>query len=245
MQTEVVTKDLTVQDRSPAAMIQLAVSQGADLEKLEKLLELQLRWEANEAKKAFVIQMAKFKENPPEILKTVHVEYVNAKNQTVKWDHADLGELTEEVNKGLSKYGLYSRWEVEQPDAKTVRVTCIITNDMGHSERTTLQGPPDTSGGKDELKSVASTITVLQRLTLLSATGIAPKGIDKESVPDQQFITVDQQTEINDMVKDIYDPRPEIFWNYMKVESADQILAKDYNKAISALNKAKEHRGKK
>ena len=34
---------------TPMAMLQIAVQQGADLEKLEKLMALQERWEATEA----------------------------------------------------------------------------------------------------------------------------------------------------------------------------------------------------
>ena len=38
---------------TPAFVISQAISSGADLDKLEKLLALQERWEANEAKKAY------------------------------------------------------------------------------------------------------------------------------------------------------------------------------------------------
>ena len=54
---------------NPWSLIQLAVSQNADIAKLEKLMELQMRWEANEAKKAFVAAMNAFKAEPPEIAK--------------------------------------------------------------------------------------------------------------------------------------------------------------------------------
>lgn len=48
------TKALT-----PMGMIALAVQQGADIDKLSKLLELQERWEATEARKAFVVALRK------------------------------------------------------------------------------------------------------------------------------------------------------------------------------------------
>ena len=55
---------------TPNQLLAMAVEQGADVDKLEKLLQLQERWEANEAKKAFVAAMNAFKANPPEILKS-------------------------------------------------------------------------------------------------------------------------------------------------------------------------------
>ncbi len=54
-------------ENSPAEMIRMAVAGNADLEKLEKLLSLQERYEANEAKKAYHVAMATFKANPPKI----------------------------------------------------------------------------------------------------------------------------------------------------------------------------------
>jgi len=172
-----------IEIRQPASLIEMALARGADekaLEKLEKVLELQERWEANEAKKAYVKAMAEFKKNRPEILKTKHVSYTNNKGQKVEWDHAVLGEITEAIIKGISEYGFYHRWDTEQPDKITVKTTCIMTHELGHSESTSMSGPPDTSGGKDELKAVSSTNTLLQRLTLLALTGLAAKGLDNE-----------------------------------------------------------------
>ena len=42
---------------TPMDLLKLAMNQNADIGKLEKLMELQLRWEANEAKKAFISAM--------------------------------------------------------------------------------------------------------------------------------------------------------------------------------------------
>ena len=49
---------------TPMAMLQVAVEKGASVEQLERLMALQERWEANEAKKEFVAAMTRFKENP-------------------------------------------------------------------------------------------------------------------------------------------------------------------------------------
>ena len=57
---------------SPAQMLQTAVTNGLDIDKLSKLIELQERWESNEAKKAYNRSMAEFKANPPKIDKDRH-----------------------------------------------------------------------------------------------------------------------------------------------------------------------------
>ncbi len=56
-----------VEVNATSDIIKLAISSGADLDKLEKLLTLKERYDATEARKAFVKAMADFKKNPPDI----------------------------------------------------------------------------------------------------------------------------------------------------------------------------------
>lgn len=159
---------------TPMHLIEIAVSQGADVDKLEKLLQLQLQWEKNEARKAFVEAMAAFKIEPPEINKNKHVTY----NQVDYW-HATLDHVVETIAAGLSKHGLAHRWKTEQSGGQ-ISVTCILTHKMGHSEETTLSAAADMSGSKNAIQAVGSTVTYLQRYTLLAATGLAAKGQDDD-----------------------------------------------------------------
>lgn len=54
-----------------------------------------------------------------------------------------------------------------------IRVTCVLTHSRGHSERVWLQAARDDSGNKNSIQAVGSTVTYLQRYTLLAATGMA------------------------------------------------------------------------
>ena len=47
------TEVQVVEERTPATLIEEAVAKGANLEDLGKLLELQLKWEENESRKAY------------------------------------------------------------------------------------------------------------------------------------------------------------------------------------------------
>jgi len=160
---------IPIRDDQPTPMnvIQLAISQGADVETLTRLFELQERWEANEARKAFNAAMAQFKQNPPQIEKNKHVKYGNT-----EYDHATLDHATDRVTKALSAVGISHRWKVIQADGH-ITVFCILTHEMGHSEETPITAGPDNSGSKNALQAIGSTITYLQRYTLMAATGLA------------------------------------------------------------------------
>ena len=173
---------------SPAEMIRLAVSGGVDLEKLAKLLDLQERWEANEAKKAYHCAMSEFKANPIEILKDKKVGYESKTGGRVGYSHASLANVVRKVTKELSKYGLSASWRTAQNGQ--ISVTCKITHVMGHSEETTLSAPSDTSGSKNVIQAIGSTISYLERYTLLAALGLATadqdddgKAISKDGSP--------------------------------------------------------------
>ncbi len=81
---------------TPADMIKMAVAGGADLEKLEKLMLLQERWEGNEAKKEYHKAMAAFKANPPEINKDKQVSYNTNKGKT-EYRHASLANVCNKI----------------------------------------------------------------------------------------------------------------------------------------------------
>lgn len=164
---------------SPADMIRVAVSGKADLDKLEKLLTIQERWEANEAKKAYHKAMAEFKANPPQILKDRKVKYSTDKG-TVGYSHASLYNVTEKINKELSKHGLSASWTTQHNGQITV--TCKITHIKGHSEQTSLSAAPDVSGAKNAIQAIGSTITYLERYTLLALTGLATYGQDDDGM---------------------------------------------------------------
>jgi hypothetical protein len=152
---------------NPASVLVYAMEKGADMAQIEKLLELQMRWEADQARKAYVADMADFKKQPPTIVKDKLVQYSGT-----SYTHATLGNVTAAIVAGLAKHGFSHRWDTEQLGANII-VTCILTHKLGHSERTSLSSGKDDSGKKNNIQQMASAITYLQRYTLLAATGLA------------------------------------------------------------------------
>jgi hypothetical protein len=174
-------KDLVVLQGSaitPMDMLKMAVSQNADLDKMEKLMQLQERWEANEARKAFNKALGKFKSESIAVGKDALVSYKTDKGVT-SYKHATLGNICAVLNPALSAHGLSFRWETER-DSDRIKVTCILSHEMGHSASVTLDGAPDTSGGKNNIQATGSTVSYLQRYTLLAITGTATEEQDDD-----------------------------------------------------------------
>jgi len=159
---------------TPADIVLYAMQKGADIAQIEKFMDLQMKWEADQARKAYVCDMAEFKKDPPRITKDKQVSF----NGT-SYMHATLGNVTGAIVEGLARHGFSHRWDTVQDGAQIV-VTCILTHKQGHSERTTLSAGKDDSGKKNSIQQMASTVTYLQRYTLLSATGVATNDQDDD-----------------------------------------------------------------
>jgi len=187
---------------TPVELLRIAVTNNADVEKLTKLMDLQERWEKNEARKAFNEAMKRFKANPPEILKNKLVEFDTSKGKT-SYRHATLDSVCEIVTKALYDVGITFSWKVSQ-DKEFITVAAVLTHDLGHSEQTQLMGMPDNSGGKNPIQAVGSTTTYLQRYSLLAACGLAASNDTDGVVRDTKGLDEDKVREYLAQMSEVY-----------------------------------------
>ena len=225
--------ELTVEQKqhamTPAGLLAIAVQQGADIDRLEKLMELQERWEKNEARKAYVAAMNAFKANPPELFKNRHVKYNNT-----EYDHASLDHVTNTIASALSAHGLSHRWDVQQLEGGVIRVTCVITHVLGHSESTPLQSGADPSGGKNSIQAIGSAVTYLQRYTLLAATGLATKEMDNDGKTTAETISDSQAADLVSLMEEVGANR-EKFLAFLKIDAIENLPASEYPRAVKVL----------
>ena len=164
---------------TPMDLLSLAMQQSdVSIEKMDKLLNLQIRWEENEARKAYHKAVADFKTESISIIKDKQVGYNNNKGQFVGYSHATLGNIVQTIIPVMSKHGLSHYWDVNQD--KEITVTCHLMHAMGHKTSVTMTAGKDDSGQKNLIQQVASTVTYLQRYTLLSITGLAAQDQDDD-----------------------------------------------------------------
>ena len=234
---EVSLRETEVRVLTPAEQISSALAKGANLAELRGLLELQKDYEAMEARKAFNLAMANFKANPPKIAKDKKVSYSTSGGQ-VNYNHASLANVVEKISAELSKYGLSASWKTNQVQ-NIISVTCKITHAKGHSEETTLSAGADKTGSKNDIQQVGSTITYLERYTLLALTGLATYDQDNDGrgiiAPESiKYITEKQKSEIVDCIAAIKKTEKS-FCALMKIESIEKLPAASYPKAMNII----------
>ena len=163
------------EDKPSQNMVALALANNASPETINKLMDLQERFDAMQAKKAFVAAMAGFKKDAPSVIgKDKRADFGAGK---AKYGYATTGAIIMAITPALSKHGLHLSWETQQA-AASVTVTCHVTHEKGHRESATLTGPKDESGGKNPIQTIGSSVHYLQRYTMVSVLGLATADMD-------------------------------------------------------------------
>jgi hypothetical protein len=214
---------------TPATLLQMAVEQNADIDKLEKLMELQTKWEEREAQRAYVAAMSGFRAECPTIVKTR--EGHNSK-------YAGLAETIDKIKPLLANNGLSHTWKTNQ-DNGIISVTCCVTHVQGHSECTTLEAGADTSGSKNNIQAMGSTISYLERYTLYAILGLASGDDDGQAPEPIEKITDEQALELEAMITDNdIDTKRVKAWmaQTLKVNSFTDINVNAYKTVLNKIN---------
>jgi len=238
MSNEVTTAIAVPATITPMTLIDRALQSNASIDQMQQLFELQLRYEANEAKKAYHAAVADFKAESIVIIKDKQVRFETQKGKT-EYKHATLGSIILLVVPILSKYGLSHSWSTEQVEG-AIKVTCHLTHAQGHSTSVSLSTGKDESGGKNSIQAVGSTVSYLERYTFLAITGLASQDQDDDgkTTDKKKVETIDegQIAILENLIADVK-ANAEQFCTFFKVAEIADLPATKYNQAVTMLEK--------
>lgn len=145
-------------------MIELAITGNADLDKLQQLMEMKVRYDEIEAEKQFNGALSNFQSK----------QAIIEKDQTGHNDkkYASLAGSLAQVQDLMTENGLSRAWSMVQSEDK-IAVTCTITHVSGGKRTATLSAGADMSGNKNAIQGIGSTVSYLERYTFYAALGIA------------------------------------------------------------------------
>lgn len=221
---------ISVSDMTPVQMAYQLIQSGADFNSVKEMLALSKELAADAAKRAFDEAVAAAKSEIPTIAK-------NAKGHNEK-RYANFAAYAAVVDPILGKHGLNYRFRTEQSDKITV--TCVLSHKGGHSEENRLSGPADSSGSKNAIQAIGSTLTYLQRYTLIQALGLAAAEDDDGGKSDQTVgsgpISEEQATTIRKLAEHVGADLVK-FCSYFKIEAVPDLPVSQFDRAIKSLEK--------
>lgn len=190
--------DLTTRDPTPMSLLSAAVERGVDADQLGKLLDLQERYENNEARKAYAVAMHAAQSEMPRVVK-------GAKNEQTKSRYANLEQVQHTAGPIYHKHGFsLSYGEEDCPQDGYKRTICDVRHESGHCERYHLDLPVDgfsakgnPIGSMNPVQASISTTSYGQRRLLCMVFNITITDEDDDGqgsavISDDQVATIRQ-----------------------------------------------------
>jgi len=222
--------EMPQQNAGLSPLVLAAMDGRLDVDKLDKLLDIQAKYESMEAEKAFHAAMAEFKVDAPPVAKDMDNSQYGSK-------YSSKGALFNTINPHLAKHGLSASHDINQADGR-ITVTCVLTHKLGHSESVTMSGPPDKSGSKNPLQEIKSTKTYLEIATYEAVTGISSGNATDDDGQGYQsnveYIDDDQLANLHALMEEV-SANKDAFLKVLKVEEFGQLPANKLPGAIKLL----------
>lgn len=232
----------------PMALIELAVKQGADPDQLGKLMDLQERWDALQAAKAFAESMAAAQSEMPIVVK-------DGFNQSTNSRYAKKQTIEKAIKPIYLSHGLTVQLsEDPNPREGWITVKAVVSHVSGHIERHYRTGPIDNKGPKgnptkSELHGCESTFNYLSRRLICGIFNVTES--DQESDGDygkSQNITEEQAIQLADICNQLPAERQQRFLDWLGVKTLYDVPTDRFDDArkqlVLALNKMKSEGGK-
>jgi hypothetical protein len=158
-----------------AAIIQVieraAMNPNVDIDKMERLLQMQERIMERNARAAYAAAFAEMQPELPEIPE--HGEGHNKASYAL-WE--DMNALIKPV---LAKHGFGISFKPGR-DGPNITVTAILTHREGHSEEASMILPVDSSGNKNAVQAVGSSTSYGKRYTASALLNLTSRGEDDD-----------------------------------------------------------------
>tara|TARA_R110002051_G_C8663467_1_gene489347 strand:+ start:376 stop:1221 length:846 start_codon:yes stop_codon:yes gene_type:complete len=155
---------LTVQNQFMNVIERVATDPAADMGKLEKMLDMQERVIERESQQAFAADMSAMQSEMPRVFKMAQGHNIT---------YARLEDINDSIRPVLQKYGFCVTFKTEQTDLKSVSITAICSHKLGSKQDTTLILPLDTSGSKNAVQAVGSTVSYGKRYAMCALLNIS------------------------------------------------------------------------
>lgn len=210
-----------------------ALDPNIDINKLERLLEMQERIIARDAKAAYAAAFAAMQPELPTIRERGKIKDKagNVQSRYALWE-----DVNEAIRPILANHGFGLSFRTKTDDGK-ILVTGVLSHRAGHFEETQIALMADTSGSKNAVQSIGSSVSYGKRYTagaLLNLTSEYSEDDDGKAAGMAPVITDEQAANIRDLLS-ANDMDEAKFCAYGKIAVIEEMQASQYDVAIERI----------
>ena len=155
---------------------QVAMSPAADIDKMERLMAMHERFQAQQAKQQYDEAMSRMQEELPVIGERGGIRDKSGRIQSTYALWEDINEMIKPV---LAKHGFALSFRTPRNE-RGIEVEGVLSHRGGHRETTSLVLPADTTGSKNGVQAVASSVSYGKRYTAGALLNFTTTGEDDD-----------------------------------------------------------------
>lgn len=209
---------------------------SVDINKLQQLMEMRERVEARNAEAAFDRALTSAQAAMGRVR-------TDSNNPQTKSRYASYGALDAAMRPVYTQHGFALSFNTENPAAETVRVICRVSHQGGHGRTYQIDMPADGKGAKGgdvmtKTHATGSAVSYGMRylLKMIFNIAVSDKDDDGNSAGSGEKISLAQVEYIIALCEEVSADK-EAFCRYFKIDSIAAMTTKDFDRAVTALNK--------
>ncbi|MDQ0505992.1 ERF family protein [Xanthobacter agilis] len=228
------------------AIMQAASNPEIDADKVERLMKMYREIVADEAKRAYLAAFPEMQAELPIINELGQIE-IREKGGTrviqstsyAKWE-----DINEAIQPVLGKHGFGLSFRLSVAADGKQNVTAVVSHNEGHQEDTTITLMHDSTGSKNSVQAVGSTIKYGQRYAaraLLNFQSRAQEDRDDDGQASggAETISGEQEMALRDLAEAVGADEKR-FCRFMKIERLADLPASRFSEAKTNLERKRE-----
>jgi hypothetical protein len=201
-----------------------------DVEKMERILVMKERMDADQRKQAFKAAMARLQAKLPQVQKDGRIVVKGQERSR----YARIEDIDLAVKPLLAEEGFAFSFNTESKDPNNLLISAELSHRDGYSEMKSLLLPIDKSDFRSNVQSIGSTVSYGKRQLIKMHLNLVERGEDDDGQGGSKLISEDQAKDLEAMITEVGADKAR-FLAYMDAGSVESILARDLPKAIAAL----------
>lgn len=204
-----------------------ALNPDVDIDKMERLLQMQERVMDRQSMMAYSAAMAAMQTELPSI---------EERGQTNNGCYATLEDIVDTVRPIMQKHGFAVSFRI-QTQERGIQITGVLMHKDGHREETSMLLPADMSGNKNAVQAFGSSTSYGKRYVLSALLNITTRGQDDNGNASTRIkpVTAFQAGQIQRLISQC--PATTQEWFSGKYGSAVQVPHSDFDKLRASLSK--------
>lgn len=231
--------DISESNNMLAVIERASANPAVDVEKMRALLDMQKEIVRYKAEMAFTADFAAMQQDLPVIEKNGEIKVAGV----VRSKYPKFEEMNEIVKPILRQYGFAILFKTTSQKGE-VTVTGTLMHREGHKEMTELTLDADTSGSKNSVQSIGSSLQYAKRYIEESLLNLSRKGEDDDGArAATEFISEDQAATLIALIEEVGKDKKhdtEVFCKYFKIDKVASLPAAKYPNAVQALEKKRK-----